>query len=120
MDSNRPLCHSQSFLRRSTEVLDTEMYQGLSDRYFGEAVGFVDHVVGNPNNITNLEGNKQLYENWTSDMMPTLRWASLGYHFQWTPRTYEEEKQSQFPVELRALVQGIIALSQLFTPTRFL
>eukprot|EP01127_Copromyxa_protea_P013687 TRINITY_DN3697_c0_g1_i1.p1 TRINITY_DN3697_c0_g1~~TRINITY_DN3697_c0_g1_i1.p1 ORF type:complete len:203 (-),score=31.78 TRINITY_DN3697_c0_g1_i1:31-564(-) len=67
-----------------------------------------EYPIGNPNNITNLEGNKKLFDTWTAEIMPNLRWSSLGYHFQWTPRTYEEEKQSEFPSEMQELVGGNI------------
>lgn len=37
------------------------------------------------------------------EKQPALAWASLGYQFDWTHRTYREEKKSPFPPELAAL-----------------
>lgn len=32
--------------------------------------------------------------------MKDLRWATVGYHFQWTKRVYLREKKGDFPKEL--------------------
>lgn len=61
-------------------------------------------MVGNHNNLTNLEGNTELWESFKEDELLNLRWSSLGYHFQWTPRIYTEEHKSPFPTDLGGIV----------------
>lgn len=36
-----------------------------------------------------------------------LRWASLGYHYNWTLRKYQEDVKSAFPLELSNLCRAI-------------
>jgi len=40
--------------------------------------------------------------------LKTLRWASLGYHYDWTARSYDENQQSTFPPRLRAFASETI------------
>ena len=40
---------------------------------------------------------------WSLEMMDKIRWATVGYHFQWTKRQYVREKQGAFPPGLRTL-----------------
>jgi len=68
-----------------------------------------EYTVGNPTNVSNLKNNTNMYTEWNSDIMETLRWVSLGYHYQWTPRTYEDDKRSAFPTELNELVKDLAA-----------
>eukprot|EP00164_Ancoracysta_twista_P006854 GFYU01009629.1.p1 GENE.GFYU01009629.1~~GFYU01009629.1.p1 ORF type:complete len:352 (+),score=89.98 GFYU01009629.1:109-1164(+) len=62
-----------------------------------------DLPLNTPNNVTNLTKNEQLWSEWSSDLMPKLRWASLGYHFQWTERLYEDDKRGAFPQDLQEM-----------------
>lgn len=58
-------------------------------------------AIGNPTNVSNLEGNKELWAEWKPEYMKSLRWTSVGYHFQWTERIYTEDKRGPFPADLR-------------------
>lgn len=58
------------------------------------------YTVGNPTNISNLHGPEYIWQKWEPSKMDELRWASLGYHFQWTPRIYSDEFKGEFPEEL--------------------
>lgn len=39
-----------------------------------------------------------------------MRWASLGYHYDWTSRRYYKDAKSEFPVELLELSQKLASL----------
>eukprot|EP00736_Rhodelphis_marinus_P005069 Rmarinus@m.11166 len=39
----------------------------------------------------------------------TLRWATLGYHYQWTQRRYIEDKKSDMPPMLRLLTEDVLS-----------
>eukprot|EP01130_Rhizamoeba_saxonica_P011989 TRINITY_DN5012_c0_g1_i2.p1 TRINITY_DN5012_c0_g1~~TRINITY_DN5012_c0_g1_i2.p1 ORF type:complete len:304 (-),score=59.96 TRINITY_DN5012_c0_g1_i2:94-1005(-) len=67
----------------------------------------LDFPVGNHNNITNLEGNKELWDDIDEEKIYKLRWASLGYHFQWTPRIYTEEFRGETPKDLQEIIQDM-------------
>lgn len=73
-----------------------------------------DFTIGNPTNVSNLEaidrGTQTLFTEWTPAIMENLRWSSLGYHYQWTPRVYTEEHRGKFPADLAAFVQDAAAL----------
>eukprot|EP01125_Pyxidicula_operculata_P018766 TRINITY_DN6704_c0_g1_i1.p1 TRINITY_DN6704_c0_g1~~TRINITY_DN6704_c0_g1_i1.p1 ORF type:complete len:309 (-),score=37.47 TRINITY_DN6704_c0_g1_i1:11-937(-) len=61
------------------------------------------YTIGNPTNLSNL--NKTPYwDSWQQEHVDSLRWASLGYHYQWTPRVYDENIRGSFPKELSELV----------------
>eukprot|EP01100_Stratorugosa_tubuloviscum_P004176 TRINITY_DN2038_c3_g1_i1.p1 TRINITY_DN2038_c3_g1~~TRINITY_DN2038_c3_g1_i1.p1 ORF type:complete len:386 (+),score=152.28 TRINITY_DN2038_c3_g1_i1:82-1158(+) len=62
-------------------------------------------------NLSNLRGdsNETRFHNWESINLKELRWASLGYHFQWTQRIYTEEHKGLFPPELQQLCQELAA-----------
>lgn len=68
----------------------------------------------NPTNVSNLEaidrGTQTLFTEWKPEIMETLRWSSLGYHYQWTPRVYTEEHRGNFPNDLFELVQDVASL----------
>ena len=40
-----------------------------------------------------------------------LRWASLGYHYDWTKRMYQENVKSQFPTKLGVLCKYLAGLA---------
>eukprot|EP01126_Amoeba_proteus_P019300 TRINITY_DN19937_c0_g1_i1.p1 TRINITY_DN19937_c0_g1~~TRINITY_DN19937_c0_g1_i1.p1 ORF type:complete len:348 (-),score=62.54 TRINITY_DN19937_c0_g1_i1:142-1185(-) len=69
-----------------------------------------EYTLGNPNNITNLQENKTLFTEWKKEIMQNLRWTSLGYHFQWSSRSYTEEKKTSFPAELATLVADLAGI----------
>lgn len=58
-------------------------------------------TVGNPTNVSNLDGNATLWSEWKPEYMRTLRWTSVGYHFQWTERVYRDDKRGPFPPDMR-------------------
>lgn len=62
------------------------------------------YTVGNPTNYSNLLGPEHIWDEWKSDMMKNLRWASVGYHFQWTQRIYTDEHRGPFPEDLEEYV----------------
>jgi hypothetical protein len=68
--------------------------------YEVERKGEVLIVLGNPTNISNINNNDNMWMEYNKTNMKGLRWASLGYHFQWGPRIYEEHKHSPYPKEL--------------------
>lgn len=42
-------------------------------------------------------------------LLPRLSWVTLGYHYQWTERTYDPGRRSPFPPSLAALASDIAA-----------
>ena len=40
---------------------------------------------------------------WNPESMEKIRWATVGYHFQWTVREYQQHKRGPFPEELSLL-----------------
>jgi alkylated DNA repair protein alkB family protein 1 len=73
-----------------------------------------DFCIGNPTNLSNLEaiekGSSTLWTDWKQEDMPRLRWSSLGYHYQWTPRVYTEEHRGIFPDDLFSFVRDSASL----------
>jgi len=84
-----------------------------------------DFTVGNQTNVSNLsrlsyaEQNPEVKEEDIPDFLWTeynpqfkeqLRWATLGYHFQWTPRKYLDEYKGEFPDDLRDLCRELAKL----------
>ena len=68
-----------------------------------------EFCVQNPTNLSNLASIdtgsvSPLWSEWNKAEMPRLRWSSLGYHYQWTPRLYSEEHRGIFPDDLYGLV----------------
>lgn len=51
--------------------------------------------------------NKSLSENNNFKSFKRLRWASLGYHYNWTLREYTENVKSDFPLKLSKLCQNL-------------
>lgn len=37
----------------------------------------------------------------------SMRWTTLGYHYDWTAKIYDENKKNEFPAELRQLISTI-------------
>uniref|UniRef100_A0A6B2LCC8 Fe2OG dioxygenase domain-containing protein n=1 Tax=Arcella intermedia TaxID=1963864 RepID=A0A6B2LCC8_9EUKA len=68
-----------------------------------------EYTLGNPTNISNLN-KTPLWKEWKIDLMSDLRWAALGYHFQWTPRIYTEEHRGVFPAELAEIASDLAGL----------
>lgn len=70
--------------------------------------------VGNPTNLSNLQaietGVSTFFSDWKLENMAQLRWSSLGYHYQWTPRVYTEEHRGTFPADLSSLVTDVASL----------
>jgi len=68
-----------------------------------------DYSVGNPTNLSNLQaiqsGHSTFWSDWKLENMSGLRWSSLGYHYQWTPRVYTEEHRGNFPEDLHGFIQ---------------
>lgn len=78
----------------------------------------------NPPNVTNLTqshpSEKDFFMRWVSAGCPTsssrkkqtllekLRWATLGYHYNWTTRKYDPSQKSPFPQDL-ATASSILA-----------
>jgi alkylated DNA repair protein alkB family protein 1 len=73
-----------------------------------------DFSVGNPTNVSNLQaietGASTFFSEWKVENMAQLRWASLGYHYQWTPRVYTEEHRGNFPSDLFDFVRDAASL----------
>lgn len=71
-------------------------------------------TIGQPTNLSNLEaierGTSTFWTEWKMENMAKLRWASLGYHYQWTPRVYTEEHRGSFPEDLFGLVRDSASL----------
>merc|ERR1712232_1217064 len=44
---------------------------------------------------------------WNEETMKQIRWATVGYHFQWTKRVYQRDKQGEFPSDLSELCKSI-------------
>ena len=44
---------------------------------------------------------------WSEEAMESVRWANVGYHFQWTLRKYLVHKKGTFPVELAELCESL-------------
>jgi len=88
-----------------------------------------DFTVNNPTNLSNLkmiqyrkirtDNNQPIYDaeddayeksilwqNWDLSLMSDLRWATVGYHFQWTRRQYVEDKRGVFPEDLAQLCEN--------------
>ena len=40
---------------------------------------------------------------WNEEEMKKIRWATVGYHFQWTKRVYQRDKHGPFPSDLAKL-----------------
>ena len=40
---------------------------------------------------------------WKEEAMEKIRWATVGYHFQWTRREYVRDIEGIFPDELKKL-----------------
>uniref|UniRef100_A0A182W530 Fe2OG dioxygenase domain-containing protein n=1 Tax=Anopheles minimus TaxID=112268 RepID=A0A182W530_9DIPT len=69
-------------------------------------------------NITNLT-NRDVEYSWLEELqsIPTeserrkfakqLRWATLGYQYDWTNKVYDEARKEQFPTELSSLVKYV-------------
>lgn len=66
-----------------------------------------EYTVGNPTNLTNLHGMDHMWDEWKPELLPSLRWASVGYHFQWTPRIYTDEHRGPFPKDLEEYVSDM-------------
>ncbi|PRP74245.1 hypothetical protein PROFUN_16303, partial [Planoprotostelium fungivorum] len=66
-----------------------------------------DYIINNPTNVSNLK-KTPVWSEWSPECLsPALRWATLGYHFQWTPRKYFEEFKGPFPEDLAESFSGI-------------
>jgi alkylated DNA repair protein alkB family protein 1 len=69
-----------------------------------------DYTVGNTTNLSNLanlegvsdEEGGAVWDAWRADLMPQVRWASLGYRYFWTEREYRAAKRP-FPDDLKRL-----------------
>lgn len=63
--------------------------------------------------MTNSNQNiwvETLKDNDNFERFKALRWASLGYHYDWTKRMYQENVKSDFPPKLAALCQRLSGL----------
>lgn len=73
-----------------------------------------EYSLNQPTNLSNLEaietGKSSFWTEWKLENMAKLRWASLGYHYQWTPRVYTEEHRGTFPEDLFGLVRDTASL----------
>jgi len=61
-------------------------------------------------NKSNDIWQKSILDNNNFKRFKDLRWASLGYHYDWTKRMYEENAKSKFPSNLAALCQELASL----------
>ena len=57
-----------------------------------------------PNNITTLDPSAT-----TSGYVPPMRWATLGFSYDWTSKTYSKASYSSFPAELRGFSQDLVS-----------
>lgn len=62
-----------------------------------------DVYLGNPTNISNLDQSKKRWTSWQPDQMKKLRWTSVGYHFQWTGRFYDDSIRGPFPTRMKGV-----------------
>mmetsp|Transcript_33182 Transcript_33182/g.51467 ORF Transcript_33182/g.51467 Transcript_33182/m.51467 type:complete len:165 (+) Transcript_33182:31-525(+) len=44
---------------------------------------------------------------WEPEKMDKIRWATVGYHFQWTKRVYQKDKRGEFPKDLSKLCKQL-------------
>jgi len=65
-----------------------------------------DFPIGNPTNISNLN-KTQPWTEWKYEELKSLRWCTLGYHFQWTQRLYSDEFRGEFPSDLLNMTKSI-------------
>ena len=68
-------------------------------------------VYSNPPHLTNVDAHRH------RSKLPKLAWASVGYHFDWTHRTYRDEMRSLFPPELAQLTSAFARAIGCFTYT---
>lgn len=54
----------------------------------------------------------------TSCYQPPMRWATLGFSYQWSSKTYEREKYSTFPHDLRVRMEELMRLVALVDQCR--
>lgn len=75
-----------------------------SQRYWaGQALHSYSDSSQYRNNITALDPQAV-----TSIYAPPMRWATLGFQYQWTERVYEKSKYSSFPKDLDALMSRLV------------
>jgi alkylated DNA repair protein alkB family protein 1 len=58
-------------------------------------------------NFKNLWNDTLLENDSTFSKFKPLRWASLGYHYDWTARMYRQNLKTEFPSELALLCKNI-------------
>jgi hypothetical protein len=73
-----------------------------------------NNIASNDDNVHINHSNdiwlKSILDNNNFKRFKDLRWASLGYHYDWTKRMYEENVKSKFPSNLAALCQKLANL----------
>jgi DNA alkylation damage repair protein AlkB len=67
----------------------------------------IEAVINNSNQNIWLE---TLKDNDNFERFKALRWASLGYHYDWTKRMYQENVKSDFPPKLAVLCRTLSCL----------
>jgi alkylated DNA repair protein alkB homolog 1 len=78
-----------------------------------------EYTKSNPNNLLPSRFNKNVIENfwksWSTEsdeqqkrlIKKSMRWTTLGYHYDWTNKIYDENFKNEFPQELQGFVKII-------------
>ncbi|XP_070494095.1 nucleic acid dioxygenase ALKBH1 [Chironomus tepperi] len=90
-------------------------FTSLGQRYYIKKL-LKDYTKNHPNNLleSRFKENviKDFWTSWTEEVdqqqknliKKSMRWTTLGYHYDWTNKVYNEENKDEFPEELSRLV----------------
>ncbi|CAO1428610.1 unnamed protein product [Diamesa serratosioi] len=107
------------FNSRPGLILIKNPFTGLGQKYWIRKLLKSYTKYPNPNNLLPDQFNEnERYDFWTSIneggddkrkkvVKKAMRWSTLGYHYNWTDKVYNEEIKNEFPNELGKLISTI-------------